>query len=121
MRCYMKHSLKFTRKRCTKSLMDVFAPGRARLQKVVKIGISEGYGTPLYPEERLCKSLSIKLVPKEGRFMPKITESFWKYENLTTNNLDSLLDKEDVTLNEILDNEGVIQECKSKQKKLIDL
>ena len=46
---------------------------------------------------------------------------FWKYENLSTNNLDSLLDKEDVTLNEILDNEGVIQECKSKQKKLIDL
>ena len=51
------------------------------VQKVVKIGINEGYGTPLYPEERLGKSLSIKLVPKEGRFMPKITESFWKYEN----------------------------------------
>ena len=46
---------------------------------------------------------------------------FWKYENLSTNNLDTLLDKEDVPLKEILDNDGVIQECKSKQKKLIEL
>ena len=45
---------------------------------------------------------------------------FWKYNSLTVTHLDSLLDKQDVTLQEILEHEDIIQECKSQNKKLVD-
>ena len=46
---------------------------------------------------------------------------FWKYHGGTVSHVDTLLDKEGVTLQEILEQEDIIQECKSQNKKLVDL
>jgi len=45
---------------------------------------------------------------------------FWKYNSLAVSHLDTLLDKQGVTLQEILEQEDIIQECKSQNKKLVD-
>jgi len=44
---------------------------------------------------------------------------FWKYQ-LTVSQIDTLLDKQGVTLTEVLEQEDVIQECKSQNKKLVE-
>lgn len=44
---------------------------------------------------------------------------FWKF-NLASTHIDSLLEKEDVTLQELLDEDDILQECKARHKKLID-
>ena len=46
---------------------------------------------------------------------------FWKYNSLAVSQIDSLLEKQDVTLAEILQQEDIIQECKSQNKKLVEL
>lgn len=51
----------------------------------------------------------------------RLTDMFWKYHSGTVSHVDTLLDKEEVTLTEILEQEDIIQECKSQNKKLIDL
>ncbi|XP_035662186.1 serine/threonine-protein phosphatase 6 regulatory subunit 3-B-like isoform X12 [Branchiostoma floridae] len=45
---------------------------------------------------------------------------FWKFDLHTTSHIDTLLDKEDVTLTELLDEDDVLQECKAQNRKLID-
>ena len=45
---------------------------------------------------------------------------FWKYNTLAVSHIDTLLDKPTVTLAEILEQEDIIQECKSQNKKLVD-
>ena len=45
---------------------------------------------------------------------------FWKYNTLAVSHIDTLLDKQTVTLAEILEQEDIIQECKSQNKKLVD-
>ena len=50
----------------------------------------------------------------------RITEMFWKSHS-PGSHVDTLLDKEGVTLTEILEQEDIIQECKSQNKKLVDL
>ncbi|XP_072017770.1 serine/threonine-protein phosphatase 6 regulatory subunit 3-A-like isoform X3 [Amphiura filiformis] len=45
---------------------------------------------------------------------------FWKFEVHTTSKVETLLEKEDVTLIELLDEDDVLQECKAQNKKLID-
>ena len=45
---------------------------------------------------------------------------FWKYSSVPISQLDTLLDKQGVTLQEILEQEDIIQECKSQNKKLVD-
>jgi len=45
---------------------------------------------------------------------------FWKYNSLTVSHLDTLLDKQGVTLQEILEQEDIIQECKNQNKKLVE-
>ena len=45
---------------------------------------------------------------------------FWKYNTLAVSHIDTLLDKPTVTLSEILEQEDIIQECKSQNKKLVD-
>jgi serine/threonine-protein phosphatase 6 regulatory subunit 3 len=44
---------------------------------------------------------------------------FWRF-NYMTSDIDTLLDKEDVTLTGILSEDDVLQECKAQNKKLID-
>ena len=46
---------------------------------------------------------------------------FWEYNNINASQIETVLEKENVTLSEILDHEGVIQECKNQTTKLIDL
>lgn len=45
---------------------------------------------------------------------------FWKFNLMTTSHIDTLLDKEDVTLRELMDEEDILQECKSQNSKLIE-
>ncbi|XP_052399921.1 serine/threonine-protein phosphatase 6 regulatory subunit 3 isoform X2 [Carassius gibelio] len=45
---------------------------------------------------------------------------FWKFDLHTTSHIDTLLEKEDVTLTEVMDEEDVLQECKSQNHKLVD-
>lgn len=42
---------------------------------------------------------------------------FWKFDLNTSSHLETLLDKEDVTLNELLDEEDVLQECKAQNRR----
>uniref|UniRef100_A0A8K9UIP6 Protein phosphatase 6, regulatory subunit 3 n=1 Tax=Oncorhynchus mykiss TaxID=8022 RepID=A0A8K9UIP6_ONCMY len=45
---------------------------------------------------------------------------FWKFDLHTTSHIDTLLEKEDVTLTEVMDEEDVLQECKAQNHKLVD-
>lgn len=45
---------------------------------------------------------------------------FWKFDLHTTSHIDTLLEKEDVTLTEVMDEEDVLQECKAQNRKLVD-
>ncbi|KAL4233518.1 Serine/threonine-protein phosphatase 6 regulatory subunit 2 [Mactra antiquata] len=45
---------------------------------------------------------------------------FWKFNLLTTSHIDTLLDKEDVTLHELMDEDDILQECKAQNRKLIN-
>nr|XP_006212628.1 serine/threonine-protein phosphatase 6 regulatory subunit 2 isoform X7 [Vicugna pacos] len=45
---------------------------------------------------------------------------FWKFDLNTTSHVDKLLDKEDVTLQELLDGDDILQECKAQNRKLLD-
>ncbi|XP_044943498.1 serine/threonine-protein phosphatase 6 regulatory subunit 2 isoform X6 [Mustela putorius furo] len=44
---------------------------------------------------------------------------FWKFDLNTTSHVDKLLDKEDVTLRELMDEDDVLQECKAQNQKLL--
>ncbi|KAF6024779.1 PPP6R2 [Bugula neritina] len=44
---------------------------------------------------------------------------FWRY-NALTSHIDTLLDKENVTLHELMDEDDILQECKGQNNKLID-
>ncbi|XP_060545082.1 serine/threonine-protein phosphatase 6 regulatory subunit 2 isoform X6 [Pantherophis guttatus] len=45
---------------------------------------------------------------------------FWKFDLNTTSHVDKLLEKEDVTLRELMDEDDVLQECKAQNRKLVD-
>ncbi|XP_069705190.1 serine/threonine-protein phosphatase 6 regulatory subunit 3 isoform X2 [Periplaneta americana] len=45
---------------------------------------------------------------------------FWKFNHGPSPHIETLLNKEDVTLHEIMDEEDVLQECKVQNKKLIE-
>ncbi|KAK7494563.1 hypothetical protein BaRGS_00014216, partial [Batillaria attramentaria] len=45
---------------------------------------------------------------------------FWKFNLLTSSHVDTLLEKEDVTLRELMDEDDILQECKAQNRKLID-
>lgn len=45
---------------------------------------------------------------------------FWKFNLLTTSKIDTLLEKEDVTLQELMEEGDILQECKAQNRKLID-
>ena len=46
---------------------------------------------------------------------------FWRFGFHPVSSIDGLLDKESLTLDELLDEEELIQECKALNTKLIDL
>ncbi|NWU32842.1 PP6R2 phosphatase, partial [Hylia prasina] len=45
---------------------------------------------------------------------------FWKFDLNTTSHVDKLLDKEDVSLEELMDEDDVLQECKAQNRRLLD-
>nr|XP_045007730.1 serine/threonine-protein phosphatase 6 regulatory subunit 2 isoform X3 [Jaculus jaculus]XP_045007731.1 serine/threonine-protein phosphatase 6 regulatory subunit 2 isoform X3 [Jaculus jaculus]XP_045007732.1 serine/threonine-protein phosphatase 6 regulatory subunit 2 isoform X3 [Jaculus jaculus] len=45
---------------------------------------------------------------------------FWKFDLNTTSHIDKLLDKEHVTLQELMDEDDILQECKAQNQKLLD-
>jgi hypothetical protein len=45
---------------------------------------------------------------------------FWKYNTLSTSQVESFLEKENVSLKELLELEDIIQECKNQNKKLVE-
>uniref|UniRef100_A0A8C9I865 Uncharacterized protein n=1 Tax=Piliocolobus tephrosceles TaxID=591936 RepID=A0A8C9I865_9PRIM len=45
---------------------------------------------------------------------------FWKFDLNTTSHVDKLLDKEHVTLQELMDEDDILQECKAPNQKLLD-
>lgn len=45
---------------------------------------------------------------------------FWRYNLITGSSIETLLDKENVTLKELMDEEDILQECKAQTKKLLD-
>lgn len=48
------------------------------------------------------------------------TSMFWKFDLHSSSHIDTLLEREDVTLKELMDEEDVLQECKAQNRKLID-
>ncbi|KAI7791666.1 serine/threonine-protein phosphatase 6 regulatory subunit 2a [Triplophysa rosa] len=44
---------------------------------------------------------------------------FWKFDLNNTSHIDQLLDQEDVTLRELMEEEDVLQECKAQNRKLL--
>nr|XP_019934111.1 PREDICTED: serine/threonine-protein phosphatase 6 regulatory subunit 2 [Paralichthys olivaceus] len=44
---------------------------------------------------------------------------FWKFDLHTSSHLEAILDKEDVTLAELMDEEDVLQECKAQNRRLL--
>ncbi|XP_045031447.1 serine/threonine-protein phosphatase 6 regulatory subunit 2-like isoform X3 [Daphnia magna] len=45
---------------------------------------------------------------------------FWRFNNMCTTNIDNLLNDEDVTLQRLMDEDDIIQECKSSNRKLVN-
>ncbi|CAL1686532.1 unnamed protein product [Lasius platythorax] len=45
---------------------------------------------------------------------------FWANNYISSPHIDALLNKEDVTLHELMDEEDILQECKSQNKKLVE-
>lgn len=50
---------------------------------------------------------------------PAAATMFWKFDLHTTSHIDQLLDKEDVTLRELMEEEDVLQECKAQNRRLL--
>uniref|UniRef100_A0A6Q2WQ94 Protein phosphatase 6, regulatory subunit 2a n=1 Tax=Esox lucius TaxID=8010 RepID=A0A6Q2WQ94_ESOLU len=44
---------------------------------------------------------------------------FWKFDLHTTSHIDQLLDREDVTLRELMEEDDVLQECKAQNRRLL--
>lgn len=44
---------------------------------------------------------------------------FWKFDLHTTSHIDQLLDREDVTLRELMEEEDILQECKAQNRRLL--
>ncbi|XP_062990517.1 serine/threonine-protein phosphatase 6 regulatory subunit 2 isoform X2 [Elgaria multicarinata webbii] len=45
---------------------------------------------------------------------------FWKFDLNATSHVDKLLEKEGVTLHELMDEDDILQECKAQNRKLVD-
>uniref|UniRef100_A0A4W6DBQ8 Protein phosphatase 6 regulatory subunit 2 n=1 Tax=Lates calcarifer TaxID=8187 RepID=A0A4W6DBQ8_LATCA len=52
-------------------------------------------------------------------YVPVTSAMFWKFDLHTSSHLEALLDKEDVTLSELMDEEDVLQECKAQNRRLL--
>lgn len=46
---------------------------------------------------------------------------FWKFNLINTSRVETLLNKENVTLKELMDEDDILQECKAQTKNLVEL
>ncbi|XP_038406052.1 serine/threonine-protein phosphatase 6 regulatory subunit 2 isoform X9 [Canis lupus familiaris] len=67
-----------------------------------------GRAVPLWPSLNPCSVASFVAVIM-----------FWKFDLNTTSHVDKLLDREDVTLRELMDEDDILQECKAQNQKLL--
>ncbi|ELW49012.1 Serine/threonine-protein phosphatase 6 regulatory subunit 2 [Tupaia chinensis] len=58
--------------------------------------------------------ITLGIIPSEAITM------FWKFDLNTASHVDKLLDKEHVTLQELMDEDDILQECKAQNRKLLD-
>ena len=61
------------------------------------------------------------MIQTKTHSLVRLTRMFWKYHSGAVSHVDTLLEKEGVTLQEILEQEDIIQECKNQNKKLVEL
>uniref|UniRef100_A0A671LPX0 Serine/threonine-protein phosphatase 6 regulatory subunit 3-like n=1 Tax=Sinocyclocheilus anshuiensis TaxID=1608454 RepID=A0A671LPX0_9TELE len=83
------------------------------------------YQWQIYVLSVLCSNLILFSVHASENRSPPIysflsSTMFWKFDLHTTSHIDTLLEKDDVTLTEVMDEEDVLQECKSQNHKLVD-
>lgn len=52
-------------------------------------------------------------------YVPVTSAMFWKFDLHTSSHLEALLDKEDVTLAELMEEEDVLQECKAQNRRFV--
>lgn len=69
----------------------------------------------------MLEVLSNLLTQNKTHSLVRLTRMFWKYHSGAVSHVDTLLEKEGVTLQEILEQEDIIQECKNQNKKLVEL
>ena len=69
----------------------------------------------------MLEVLSNLLTHNKTHSLVRLTRMFWKYHSGAVSHVDTLLEKEGVTLQEILEQEDIIQECKNQNKKLVEL
>ncbi|KAJ8411201.1 hypothetical protein AAFF_G00172070 [Aldrovandia affinis] len=68
--------------------------------------------------------LGVKVSASEGytHFINRsvcLATMFWKFDLHTSSHIDKLLDKEDVTLRELMEEDDVLQECKAQNRRLL--
>lgn len=51
--------------------------------------------------------------------LPAAAAMFWKFDLHTSSQLEALLEKDDVTLTELMEEEDVLQECKAQNRRLV--
>ncbi|KAM6895797.1 serine/threonine-protein phosphatase 6 regulatory subunit 2a [Xenentodon cancila] len=78
------------------------------------------------PHHTLCCLHKHKCLPACGGGLIKdiyisFTETtmFWKFDLHTTSHIDQLLEREDVTLRELMEEDDVLQECKAQNRRLL--
>ena len=74
----------------------------------------------------VCDRSSLLLTREQAVFFLKLEErltrmSFWNHFGFQQSAIDTLLEKPDVTLEQLMDDPDLIQECKSQNRKLIEL
>ena len=59
------------------------------------------------------------MLPAPSAASTTATTMFWKFDLHTTSHIDQLLDREDVTLRELMEEDDVLQECKAQNRRLL--
>jgi hypothetical protein len=63
----------------------------------------------------------ISFLPTSSSYHPSYSTMFWRFGFHNPSAVDTLLDREDVTLEEVLEEEELLQEAKSHNQRLVDL
>ncbi|KAK7896864.1 hypothetical protein WMY93_022189 [Mugilogobius chulae] len=56
---------------------------------------------------------------RDGRVPLPVAAMFWKFDLHTTSHIEQLLEREDVTLRELMEEDDILQECKAQNRRLL--